>query len=274
MLGCSLVSFHFLCYILCSRSVLNRFNKRCYAVKEMPDGDGYKIGQANGETCVGMTRSFRHLHLRRVRRESAGTLPHWLAASDEWTFIPRNNEASSRDPRDVVRIGPARDAMTVADKRYRILDVKRSDEKWFEATLIARTEECGPPQQFCLRMERWGEMINLHELRVATTGSADDCHVGGGTPEATLVAVAAGVRSRYAEGGEDAPAPPAAPPRAIPMPSVTEVRNALDAERLEAATVTEVAERVVRRLSDLNQEYMLKTVGIIRLMAEELGEEL
>ena len=240
---------------------------RCYAVEEMPNGEGYKIGQANGETCVGMTRSFRHLHLKRVRHESVGTLPHWLADSNEWNLIPRNSVAGrGRNPRDAVRIEPARDAMTVAGTRYKILDVKRSDEKWFEATLIARTEECGPPQQFCLKMERWGDMINLHDLRVSTTGSADDCS-SGGTPEATLVA--AGVRRHVAE-GEGAP-PTASPPT---MRNVIGVRNALADERLDAATVTEVAERVVRRLSDLNQEYMLKTAGIVRSMAEELREEL
>ena len=238
---------------------------RCYAVEETPDGGGYKVGQANGETCVGMTRSFRHLHLRRVRHESAGTLPQWLTAADKWNLIPRNNEGG-RNPRDTVLIGPALDAMTVAGKRYRILDVKRSDEKWFKATLVARDEECGPPQRFCLRMERWGEMINLHDLRVSTTESADDCYLGG-TPEATLVA--AGVR-RHGE-GEEEPAP-AGSPRTTP--NVLEVRNAIDDKRLDAATVTEVAERVVRRLSDLNQEYMLKTAGIVRSMAEELKEEL
>ena len=109
-------------------------------------------------------------------------------------------------------------------------------------------------------------MINLHDLRVSTTGSADDCS-SGGTPEATLVA--AGVRRHVAE-GEGAP-PTASPPT---MRNVIGVRNALADERLDAATVTEVAERVVRRLSDLNQEYMLKTAGIVRSMAEELREEL
>ena len=236
---------------------------RCYAVERMPGGGGYKVGQANGETCVGMTRSFRHLHLRRVRHESVGTLPQWLASPAEWILIPRSNEAS-HNPGGIVRIGPTLDSMTVTGKRYIILDVKRSDEKWFEAILTARNEECGPLERFCLRMERWGEMVHLHDLRASTTGSADDCGVGE-TPKATLVAT--GVQ-RNAVSGEA----PAASPRTLP--NVLEVRKAIDDNGLDAATVKEVAERVVKRISYLNQEYMLKTAGIVRSMAEELVEEL
>ena len=66
-------------------------------------------------------------------------------------------------------------------------------------------------------------------------------------------------------------AAPAASPRT--MPNMLEARNAFDDERHDSATLTEVAERVVRRLTVLNQEYMLKTAGIVRSMAEELDEE-
>ena len=239
---------------------------RCYALEEMPEGGGYKMGQANGETCVGMTRSFRHLYLKRERREHTGALPRWLRATDEWKLIPRNSE-TIRSGRDVVRIGPSGHHLTMAGERYRLLEVKRSDEKGFEATLVARGEECGPPKRFCLRLERWGEMVNLQDLRATTARSADDCD-SGGTPKATLVA-ASGVRS-HAE-SEEVSAAPAASPRT--MPNMLEARNAFDDERHDSATLTEVAERVVRRLTVLNQEYMLKTAGIVRSMAEELDEE-